>query len=69
MDFKEPKVKINTFSERVGIKEDVIIEQVTRINNEQRQELRDVYKGCFGEDLVGLMDKIRRDDLRHGLKG
>ena len=68
MDFKEPKVKINTFSERVGIKEDVIIEQVTRINNEQRQELRDVYKGCFGEDLVGLMDKIRRDDLRHSLK-
>ena len=41
---------------------------MTRINNEQRQELRDVYKGCFGEDLVGLMDKIRRDDLRHSLK-
>ena len=70
--------------ERVGIKEDVIIEQVIRINNEQRQEVRDVYKGrnslwcgcrfkmtegCFGEDLVDQMDKIRRDDLRHGLKG
>ena len=41
---------------------------MSRINNEQRQELRNVYKGCFGEDLVGLMDKIRRNDLRHGLK-
>ena len=26
-------------------------------------------EGCFGEDLVDQMDKIRRDDLRHGLKG
>merc|ERR1711892_27741 len=57
------------FHKRVGIKEDVIIEQVIRINNEQRQEVRDVYKGCFGEDLVDQMDKIRCDDLRHGLKG
>jgi len=56
------------FHKRIGIKEDVIIEQVVRINNNQRQELRDVYKGCFGEDLVGLMEKIRRDDLRHALK-
>merc|ERR1712227_253427 len=56
------------FHKRIGIKEDVIIEQVIRLNNEQRQEVRDVYKGCYGEDLVGLMDKIRRDDLRHGLK-
>ena len=31
--------------ERIGIKEDVITEQVVRINNEQRQEVRDVYKG------------------------
>ena len=31
--------------ERIGIKEDVIIEQVIRLNNEQRQEVRDVYKG------------------------
>ena len=33
--------------ERIGIKEDVITEQVVRINNEQRQEVRDVYKGSL----------------------
>lgn len=56
------------FHKRIGIKEEVIIEIITTRSNEQRQELANVYKGCFGEAIVDRLDKISRNDLRRTLK-
>lgn len=29
----------------------------------------DVYRGCYGEDMMDRLEKIRRDDFRRVLKG
>jgi len=56
------------FHKRIGINEEVIIEQLTRINNEQRQQVCNVYQGCYGEDVMDRIEKIKRPDLRRTLK-
>jgi len=65
---EEAKAIHKAFHKRIGINEEKIIAIVTKLNNAQRQELADIYKGCYGEDLIKRMDKIRRDDLRRSLK-
>ena len=62
------KLLHKAFHKTIGIDEKTIIEQITKINNEQRQKVADVYKGCYGEDIDDRIEKVRRDDLRHGLK-
>jgi len=57
------------FHKRIGIKEEVVIEIITGRSNAQRLELMEVYKGCFGEDMMDRIEKIRRDNLRRVIKG
>ena len=53
---------------KFNVDEKAIIEAITKINNEQRQKVADVYKGCYGEDVDDRIDKIRGKDFRHGVK-
>ena len=53
---------------KFNVDEKAIIEAITKINNEQRQKVADVYKGCYGEDVDDRIDKIRGEDFRHGVK-
>ena len=63
------RYKFQKYLERIGIKEEVIIEILTNRSNAQRLEIMDVYKGCYGEDMMERVEKIRRDNLRRVLKG
>ena len=62
------KLLHKAFGKTIGMDEKVVIEEITKINNEQRQKVADVYKGCYGEDIDDRLEKVRRKDLRHGLK-
>merc|ERR1711935_732124 len=48
------------FHKRIGINEEVIIEQ--------RQQVCNVYQGCYGEDIMDRIEKIKRPDSRRTLK-
>ena len=55
--------------ETVGINEEAVIAGIIGCNNDQRQQMRKVYKGSFGEDLIDQLEKIKRTTLRKLLKG
>merc|ERR1712062_22198 len=52
----------------VGINEEAVIAEIIGCNNDQRQQMRKVYKGSFGEDLIDQLEKIKRTTLRKVLK-
>lgn len=45
----------------------MIIEQLTRINNDQRQQVRDAHKKCYGKYLMDRFDELEFG-LRRALK-
>jgi len=69
-DAEEDAVALHkAFHKRIGIKEEVVIEIITSRSNSQRLEIMEVYAGCYGEDMMERIEKIRRDNLRRVLKG
>jgi len=48
---------------------DEIIDVLTNRCNSQRAEIRENYKSLYGEDIYDVCSRIRRDDLRHVVKG
>merc|ERR1712002_300719 len=60
---------LNEALDRAVIDTDVVIEVLCNRSNQQRQTIRENYAGLFGEDVYDTCDRIRRDDLRHVVKG
>jgi len=60
---------LNDAIDRVKMDTDAVIEVLCNRSNEQRCVIREQYKGLYGEDLYDVCKRIRRDDLRHVVKG
>merc|ERR1711990_596778 len=61
--------QLNDAIDRVKMDTDAVIEVPCNRSNEQRCVIREQYKGLYGEDLYDVCKRIRRDDLRHVVKG
>ena len=55
--------------DRVKMDTDAVIEILCNRCNTQRMDIRGNYMGLYGEDLYDVCKRIRRDDLRHVVKG
>jgi len=55
--------------DKVRMDTDEVIEVLTNRCNSQRATIREEYKSLYGEDLYDVCRRIRRDDLRHVVKG
>ena len=55
--------------DRVKMDTDAVIEILCNRCNTQRMDIRGNYAGLYGEDLYDVCKRIRRDDLRHVVKG
>merc|ERR1712035_203318 len=60
---------LNDAIDRVKMDTDAVIEILCNRRNTQRMDIRGNYMGLYGEDLYDVCKRIRRDDLRHVVKG
>jgi len=60
---------LNDAIDRVKMDTDAVIEVLCNRCNTQRMDIRGNYMGLYGEDLYDVCKRIRRDDLRHVVKG
>jgi len=60
---------LNDAIDRVKMDTDAVIEVLCNRCNTQRMDIRSNYMGLYGEDLYDVCKRIRRDDLRHVVKG
>merc|ERR1711990_602166 len=61
--------QLNDAIDRVKMDTDAVIEVLCNRSNAQRCVIREQYKGLYGEDLYDVCKRIRRDDLRHVVRG
>ena len=60
---------LNDAIDRVKMDTDTVIDILCNRCNTQRMDIRGNYEGLYGEDLYDVCKRIRRDDLRHVVRG
>ena len=60
---------LNDAIDRVKMDTDTVIDILCNRCNSQRMDIRGNYEGLYGEDLYDVCKRIRRDDLRHVVRG
>merc|ERR1711970_985229 len=68
-DCEEDCVRLHDAIDKVIMDTDEVIDVLSNRCNSQRAEIREEYKNLYGEDLYDVCKRIRRDDLRHVVKG
>merc|ERR1712147_384639 len=66
---EEDCVRLHDAIDKVIMDTDEVIDVLSNRCNSQRAEIREEYKNLYGEDLYDVCKRIRRDDLRHVVKG
>jgi len=68
-DVEADCVALHDAIDKVIMDTDAVIEVLCNRCNSQRAEIRAQYNDLYGEDLYEVCKRIRRDDLRHVVKG
>jgi len=66
---EEDCVRLHDAIDKVRMDTDEVIDVLSNRCNTQRAEIREEYNNLYGEDLYEVCKRIRRDDLRHVVKG